>query len=316
MVRIIVNNSPNKHISVLLNESIKALDIKPSGVYVDATFGRGGHSREILQHLNQDGLLIGIDRDLTAEAYAAEHFANFPNFKFIRGEMGNMLALVQSLGIERVDGILMDIGVSSPQLDEAARGFSFMKEGPLDMRMDQAAPISAEEWVADTEVEEMVRVFKAYGEERFSGRVARVIDEYRREKRITSTLELAEIVSGAMPFKEGRIHPATRVFQAIRIAVNGELDQLESALSQAVELLGDEGRLAVISFHSLEDRIVKHFMRDQSTVKDLYPDLPVLISAGDAALKVIGKPIKASDEECRENVRSRSAILRVAERVL
>src|SRR5699024_4359122 len=138
MVRIIVNNSPNKHISVLLNESIKALDIKPSGVYVDATFGRGGHSREILQHLNQDGLLIGIDRDLTAQAYAAEHFANFPNFKFIRGEMGNMLALVQSLGIERVDGILMDIGVSSPQLDEAARGFSFMKEGPLDMRMDQA----------------------------------------------------------------------------------------------------------------------------------------------------------------------------------
>ncbi|UNM96513.1 16S rRNA (cytosine(1402)-N(4))-methyltransferase RsmH [Ignatzschineria rhizosphaerae] len=311
-----MSNPPNKHISVLLNESIEALNINPSGIYVDATFGRGGHSREILQHLNPEGLLIGIDRDLTAEAYAHEHFAKYPNFKFVRGEMGNMLSLIRELGIEHVDGILMDIGVSSPQLDEAKRGFSFMKEGPLDMRMDQAASVSAEDWIAETEVEAMAHAFKAYGEERFSGRVARAIDEYRQEKRITSTLELAEIVSNAMPFKEGRIHPATRVFQAIRIAVNGELDQLESALSHAVELLGPEGRLAVISFHSLEDRIVKHFMREQSTVKDLYPDLPVLISAGDAALKVIGKPIKASDEECRENVRSRSAILRVAKRVL
>lgn len=311
-----MNHSPNKHISVLLNESIAALNINPSGIYVDATFGRGGHSREILKHLNADGLLIGIDRDLTAQAYAMEHFSQYPNFKFIRGEMGNMLELIKAAGIEHVDGILMDIGVSSPQLDDADRGFSFMKAGPLDMRMDQESALSAEDWVANTEVEEMVRVFKTYGEERFSGRVARTIDEYRREKRITTTLELADIVSGAMPFKEGRIHPATRVFQAIRIAVNGELDQLESALTQAVELLGHKGRLAVISFHSLEDRIVKHFMRDQSTVKDLYPDLPVLISAGDAALKVIGKPIKASDEECKDNVRSRSAILRIAERVL
>lgn len=311
-----MNHSPNKHISVLLNESITALNINPSGIYVDATFGRGGHSREILKHLNADGLLIGIDRDLTAQAYAMEHFSQYPNFKFIRGEMGNMLELIKAAGIDHVDGILMDIGVSSPQLDDADRGFSFMKAGPLDMRMDQESELSAEDWVANTEVDEMVRVFKTYGEERFSGRVARVIDEYRREKRITTTLELADIVSGAMPFKEGRIHPATRVFQAIRIAVNGELDQLESALTQAVELLGDKGRLAVISFHSLEDRIVKHFMRDQSTVKDLYPDLPVLISAGEAALKVIGKPIKASDEECKDNVRSRSAILRVAERVL
>lgn len=311
-----MDHSPKKHISVLLQESIKALNIKPKGVYVDATFGRGGHSREILKHLDQDGLLIGIDRDLAAEAHALEHFSQLPNFKFVRGEMGNIMALVQSLGIESVDGILMDIGVSSPQLDEAERGFSFMKEGPLDMRMDQASPLSAEIWVAETETEEMARVFKAYGEERFSGRVARLIDEARQEKRITSTLELANIISNAMPFKEGRIHPATRVFQAIRIAVNGELDQLESALTQSVELLKDEGRLAVISFHSLEDRIVKHFMRDQSTVKDLYPDLPVLISAGNAALKVIGKPIKASDDECRENVRSRSAILRIAERVI
>lgn len=311
-----MSNSPHKHISVLLNESIKALDIKPSGIYVDATFGRGGHSREILKHLDQDGLLIGIDRDLTAQAYAEEHFAAFSNFKFVRGEMGNILELVRGLGIEHVDGILMDIGVSSPQLDEAARGFSFMKEGPLDMRMDQASPMSAEVWIAETDADEMSRVFRAYGEERFSGRVARTIDEYRQEKRITSTLELAKIVSDAMPFKEGRIHPATRVFQAIRIAVNGELDQLESALTQSVALLGDEGRLAVISFHSLEDRIVKHFMREQSTVKDLYPDLPVLISEGKAALKVMGKPIKASDEECRENVRSRSAMLRVAKRIL
>lgn len=311
-----MDQSSHKHISVLLQESITALNIKPNGIYVDATFGRGGHSREILKHLSSEGLLIGIDRDLTAKAYAEEHFSEFTNFKFVRGEMGNIVALVRSLGIEHVDGILMDIGVSSPQLDEAARGFSFMKEGPLDMRMDQASPLSAEVWVAETDTDEMTRVFKSYGEERFSGRIARAIDEARAEKRITSTLELANIVSNAMPFKEGRIHPATRVFQAIRIAVNGELDQLEDVLAGSVELLNDEGRLAVISFHSLEDRIVKHFMREQSTVKDLYPDLPVLISEGSAALKVIGKPIKASEEECRENVRSRSAILRVAKRVL
>lgn len=311
-----MDHSPQKHISVLLQESITALNIKPDGIYVDATFGRGGHSREILKHLSQEGRLIGIDRDQAAQAHAEAHFSQFSNFKFMRGEMGNIVAIIRSLGIEHVDGILMDIGVSSPQLDEAARGFSFMKEGPLDMRMDQDAPYSAEDWVAETDTDEMTRVFKSYGEERFSGRVARAIDEARAEKRITSTIELANIVSNAMPFKEGRIHPATRVFQAIRIAVNGELDQLEAVLTGSVELLNDEGRLAVISFHSLEDRIVKHFMREQSTVKDLYPDLPVLISEGSAALKVIGKPIKASDEECRVNVRSRSAILRVAKRVL
>ncbi len=311
-----MNTSPNKHISVLLQESMEALNIRPDGVYIDATFGRGGHSREILQHLNQEGLLIGIDRDLTAQAYALEHFSQYDNFRFVRGEMGNMATLVQDLGIDKVDGILMDIGVSSPQLDIAERGFSFMKEGPLDMRMDQTAPLSAEKWISETDVDEMIRVFKTYGEERFSSRIARAIDAYRQETPITSTTQLANIISDAMPFKEGRIHPATRVFQAIRIAVNGELDQLESALSQALSLLAPKGRLAVISFHSLEDRIVKHFMKAQSTEKDLYPDLPIFISAGKAPLKIIGKPIKASDAECRENVRSRSAILRVAERVL
>ncbi|MDM1545430.1 16S rRNA (cytosine(1402)-N(4))-methyltransferase RsmH [Ignatzschineria indica] len=312
----IVSNPTDKHISVLLEESITALNIKPNGVYVDATFGRGGHSREILKHLSSEGLLIGIDRDLTAQAYANEHFSQYENFRFLRGEMGNIAALIESIGISEVDGILMDIGVSSPQLDEAERGFSFMKEGPLDMRMDQKAELSAEVWVAQTSVEEMTEVFKKYGEERFSHRIARAIERERAETPITTTLQLANIISDAMPFKEGRIHPATRVFQAIRIAVNGELEQLEAALAQSVEILGHEGRLAVISFHSLEDRIVKHFMRDQSRVKDLYPDLPVLISAGKPALKVIGKPIKASDEECRANVRSRSAILRIAERVL
>lgn len=311
-----MKTTSNKHISVLLQESIEMLKIRPDGIYVDATFGRGGHSREILKHLNQDGLLIGIDRDLTAQAYALEHFSQFENFRFVRGEMGNMATLIQNLGIDKVDGILMDIGVSSPQLDVAERGFSFMKEGPLDMRMDQNAPLSAEKWISDTDVDEMIRVFKTYGEERFSSRIARAIDNYRQETAITSTVQLANIISDAMPFKEGRIHPATRVFQAIRIAVNGELEQLESALSQALELLALKGRLAVISFHSLEDRIVKHFMKAQSTEKDLYPDLPILISAGKAPLKIIGKPIKASDTECRDNVRSRSAILRVAERVI
>lgn len=311
-----MSNPADKHVSVLLEESITALNIKPNGIYVDATFGRGGHSREILKKLSSEGLLIGIDRDLTAQAYAYEHFSLYENFRFLRGEMGNIATLIRSIGISEVDGILMDIGVSSPQLDEAERGFSFMKEGPLDMRMDQKAELSAEVWIEQTSVEEMTEVFKKYGEERFSRRIAQAIERERAEKPITTTLQLANIISDAMPFKEGRIHPATRVFQAIRIAVNGELEQLEAALAQSVEILGHEGRLAVISFHSLEDRIVKHFMRDQSKVKDLYPDLPILISAGKPALKVIGKPIKASDEECRENVRSRSAILRVAERVL
>ncbi len=311
-----MDTSPNRHISVLLQESIDALNIDPNGIYIDATFGRGGHSREILKHLDHNGLLISIDRDLAAESYALEHFSQFENFRFIRGEMGNMSTLIQNLGIDKVDGILMDIGVSSPQLDSAERGFSFMKEGPLDMRMDQNSPLSAKEWISETDVDEMIRVFKTYGEERFSTRIAKAIDRCRRETPIISTVQLANIISDAMPYKEGRIHPATRVFQAIRIAVNGELDQLECALSQSITLLNAKGRLAVISFHSLEDRIVKHFMKAQSTEKDLYPDLPILISTGKAPLKVVGKPIKASEAECRDNVRSRSAILRVAERVI
>ncbi len=309
-----IKKSP-KHISVLLEESLEALAIKPDGIYLDATFGRGGHSRAILERLNEEGHLYAIDRDLTAKAHAEEHFSQAQNFTFIHGEMSRMESLLHAQGVERVDGILMDIGVSSPQLDEAERGFSFMKDGPLDMRMDQSASFSAREWVAETPVEEMIRIFKEYGEERFSTRIARAIEAKRREEEITTTLQLATIVSDAIPFKEGRIHPATRVFQAIRIAVNGELDELKSGLEQAVNLLSKQGRLAVISFHSLEDRIVKHFMRDKSEVKDLFPDLPVLITDSKPVLKTVGKAVRASKEECAANVRSRSAILRIAEKI-
>lgn len=309
-----IKKSP-KHISVLLEESLEALAIKPDGIYLDATFGRGGHSRAILERLNEEGHLYAIDRDLTAKAHAEEHFSQAQNFTFIHGEMSRMESLLHAQGVERVDGILMDIGVSSPQLDEAERGFSFMKDGPLDMRMDQSASFSAREWVAETPVEEMIRIFKEYGEERFSTRIARAIEAKRREEEITTTLQLATIVSDAIPFKEGRIHPATRVFQAIRIAVNGELDELKSGLEQAVNLLSKQGRLAVISFHSLEDRIVKHFMRDKSEVKDLFPDLPILITDSKPVLKTVGKAVRASKEECAANVRSRSAILRIAEKI-
>lgn len=309
-----IEKSP-KHISVLLNESLDALNIDPDGVYVDATFGRGGHSRAILERLSGKGHLYAIDRDLSAKAYAETHFSMASNFTFIHGEMSRIESLLNRAGVEKVDGILMDIGVSSPQLDEAERGFSFMKDGPLDMRMDQSSGTSAREWIATTPLEEMIRVFKEYGEERFSTRVARAIDGRRKECEITTTLQLAEIVADAIPFKERRIHPATRVFQAIRIAVNGELEELKEGLEQAVNLLNSKGRLAVISFHSLEDRIVKHFMRDKSEVKDLFPDLPILITDSTPSLKTIGKAVRASKEECEANIRSRSAILRVAEKV-
>ncbi len=307
--------SQNLHKSVLLEESLEGLKLSEKGIYVDATFGRGGHSRAILSQLEGEGRLIAIDRDHTAEEHAKKHFSDEPNFTFIRGRMGAIKEHLAKIGVEKISGILMDIGVSSPQLDEAERGFSFMNDGPLDMRMDQSRPFTATDWVMNTELDEMIRIFKSYGEERFSTRIARKIVEKRAEAPIDTTAKLVEIIREAIPFEDPKKHPATRVFQAIRIAVNEELKELEEILEASLTLLKSGGRLVVITFHSLEDRIVKNFMKEQSTTVDLYPDLPILIEGKAAELKLVGRAIKASPEECRENIRARSAVLRIAEKL-
>lgn len=307
-----------QHLSVLLHEAVAGLNIQPDGCYVDATFGRGGHSRAILDQLNSakgKGRLIGIDRDLAAAAHAKMHFANESRFHFCHGAMSQMAEHLAELGINGIDGVLMDIGVSSPQLDEAERGFSFMQDGPLDMRMDQTHPLSAKEWVMETPLEEMITTFKVYGEERFATRIARKIVAAREEQVIDTTFKLVALIREAIPFEDPHKHPATRVFQAIRIAVNEELSELEKSLEASLTLLNRGGRLVVITFHSLEDRIVKNFIKQESEVKDLYPELPILIEGEPPKLKRIGRAIKASKEEQQQNIRARSARLRVAERL-
>lgn len=309
-------NTP-AHLSVLAKESLAGLAIDPKGIYVDATFGRGGHSRLILNQLGEEGLLIAIDRDKAAGEYAKEHFSKIKNFHFIHGNMSDIKSHLAQLDITKVNGILMDIGVSSPQLDEAERGFSFMQDGPLDMRMNQEEGLSAHEWVMTTSIEEMARVFKQYGEERYAPLIAKEIAKVRQEKSIETTFQLVEIIKQVMPQRgNAKKHPATRVFQAIRIAINRELDELIKALESTLTLLKKGGRLVVITFHSLEDRIVKQFMREHSEVKDLFPELPILIEGEKPILKIIGKAIKASEQESQQNRRARSAILRVAEKII
>ncbi|KZS22810.1 16S rRNA (cytosine(1402)-N(4))-methyltransferase RsmH [Wohlfahrtiimonas chitiniclastica] len=303
-----------QHVSVLLNEAINALNIQPAGVYVDGTFGRGGHSSEILKRLTA-GHLISIDRDPTAQACAKERFKGAENFTFFAGCMSDIKAAVASAHFEKVDGVLLDIGVSSPQLDDAERGFSFMKDGPLDMRMDPTSGVSAATWVATSDFATMASVFREFGEERFAGKIAGHIIKCRELAPIETTHQLADIISEAVPFKDKHKHPATRVFQAIRIAVNEELTELSQTLNAAYDLLNPGGRLVVISFHSLEDRIVKNFMNHHAKPKDLLPDLPVAQFVSEPTLKLIGKPVKASDEESRHNPRARSAIMRIAEKL-
>ncbi len=303
-----------QHISVLLNEAIDALNIQSAGVYVDGTFGRGGHSSQILKRLDA-GRLISIDRDPTAKKCAEERFANEPNFTFYAGCMSEIKDAVAAVGIEQVDGVLLDIGVSSPQLDDADRGFSFMKDGPLDMRMNPEAGMSAADWVAESTFETMASVFREFGEEKFPGRIANQIIKSREIAPITTTHQLAAIIAEAVPFKDKHKHPATRAFQAIRIAVNEELTELSKTLEAAYSILKPGGRLVVISFHSLEDRIVKNFMNNYAKPKDLMPDLPVAQFVAPATLKLISKPVKASDQESLNNPRARSAIMRIAEKL-
>lgn len=308
------------HVPVLKGPVLEGLglmdDGREDGLYVDGTFGRGGHSRAILDRLGENGRLIALDRDPAAIASAPEALTGDPRFELVRGEFAELETVLRQRDLYgSVDGILLDIGVSSPQLDEAGRGFSFLRDGPLDMRMDPDAGVPASEWLAKVDERELVRTLKVYGEERQAGRIARAILVARDETPITRTLELANIIEAAAPKRDQKIHPATRTFQAIRIAINDELGQLEAALAASVDALKAGGRLCVISFHSLEDRIVKRFMRDASREPEQYRGMPEIPAEHRPKLALVGKPVTASEEELAANVRSRSARLRVAERL-
>lgn len=299
-----------EHISVLLAESVSALSVRADGSYLDGTFGRGGHSREILSLLSPSGQLMAVDKDPAAEA-SAKAFADDSRFKFVAGSFADISDFVSDGSL---DGILLDLGVSSPQLDDAARGFGFNGDGPLDMRMDTRSGMTAAEWIASAPEQEIADVIKTYGEERFAKRMASAIVKVRVDTPITGTRQLASIIAEANPKWEPNKHPATRAFQAIRIFINRELEDLELALSSMVDKLVIGGRLVVISFHSLEDRMVKRFMRDQARGVQLPRHVPVVDSDAGKTLNLIGKAIKPSDEEVARNPRSRSAVMRVAER--
>ncbi len=304
------------HQTVLLQEAVDALAPKVDGVYVDGTFGRGGHGLRILSMLGDQGKLIVFDRDPDAVACADALLGDDERVVIVHAAFSSIKEQLQALGLYRqVDGILLDLGVSSPQLDEAQRGFSFQKDGPLDMRMDSTQGLTAAQWVEQTDEEEIIRVLRRYGEERFAKRIAFAIKQALLEQPIETTLQLATIIDAAVPFKEKDKHPATRSFQAIRIAVNAELQELEAVLPDAFDALQLKGRLVVISFHSLEDRMVKTFFRKEAK-GDPYPiDLPIQASQIQPRLNLVGKPQRASADEVAANRRSRSAIMRVAEKL-
>ncbi|MEW8223443.1 MAG: 16S rRNA (cytosine(1402)-N(4))-methyltransferase RsmH [Candidatus Thiodiazotropha taylori] len=306
-----------EHLSVLLQASVEALKVEPMGIYIDATFGRGGHSRLILEELGEDGRLIGIDRDPQAVAHAEQLFAQDNRFRMVQENFAMLAEVAEQQGVAgQVNGILLDLGVSSPQLDQAQRGFSFTQDGPLDMRMDPSRGVSAAEWLAKAESREIAQVLKTYGEERHAKRIARAIVEARLAQPIVTTGRLAELVSQANPSWEKGKHPATRSFQAIRIFINGELDALRQTLDGVIDVLAPGGRLAVISFHSLEDRIVKRFMRDQAKGDPFPPGVPVTDDQRQPRLRLVGKAITPDETEISANPRARSAVLRVAERCL
>ncbi|MFZ2290172.1 MAG: 16S rRNA (cytosine(1402)-N(4))-methyltransferase RsmH [Halopseudomonas yangmingensis] len=305
------------HTSVLLDEAVEGLAVRPDGLYVDGTFGRGGHSRAVLERLGPGGRLIGFDKDPQAIAEGSRLAAEDGRFVVVQrsfAEMADELRLRELAG--KVDGILLDLGVSSPQLDDAGRGFSFMQDGPLDMRMDPDRGQSAAEWINSAGESEIADVLYTYGEERFSRRMARAIVERREQQPFTRTADLADVIKQANPAWEKHKHPATRAFQGIRIYINRELEDLAAGLEAAVAMLSPGGRLAVISFHSLEDRMVKQFMRREAKGAPVPRDLPIRQDQIATRLKLIGKAIKPSATELTANPRARSAVLRVAERHL
>ncbi|MDD5365751.1 MAG: 16S rRNA (cytosine(1402)-N(4))-methyltransferase RsmH [Gallionellaceae bacterium] len=301
------------HVTVLLEEAVHGLGVKPDGIYVDATFGRGGHSRAILARLGESGRLLALDRDM--EAVAAGLAWTDARFSVAHAPFSRLAEVVRDNGVEVADGILFDLGISSPQIDTPERGFSFRHQAPLDMRMDTSHGVSAADWLNQAPEEEIARVVRDYGEERFAKSVARAIVAARTLLPITTTRRLAEIVAGAVRTRERGQDPATRTFQAVRIHVNRELEELAEALPRAVDLLRPGGRLAVISFHSLEDRIVKRFMRGEAKGEELPPEIPVQASQiPEGRLRLVGRAIRPSAAEVARNPRARSAVLRVAER--
>ncbi|MDF9433486.1 MULTISPECIES: 16S rRNA (cytosine(1402)-N(4))-methyltransferase RsmH [Chromohalobacter] len=304
-----------RHASVLLDGAVEALMTDPDGCYLDGTFGRGGHSRAILQRLSPQGRLLAIDRDPAALAEGATW--DDSRFTLRHGRFAELDDIARDAALHgRLSGVLLDVGVSSPQLDDASRGFSFLRDGPLDMRMDPTQGESAADWLARVSERDMSDVFKRYGEERFARRIAKAIVARRGERPITHTADLAELVKAAHPAWEKGKHPATRVFQAIRIHVNGELDQLEAALAAALESLAPGGRLVVISFHSLEDRLVKRFIRDKVRGDTHLPrDLPIRDTQLNRRLAMVGKARRPDEDEIALNPRARSAVMRVAQKL-
>lgn len=311
-----MNLNDYTHEPVLLDEAIEALALRPHGCYVDCTFGRGGHSRAILERLGKRGRLLAFDKDPDALRFAGEEFAGDPRFSCYAGSFTRLAEVVDSLGLAGlVDGLLFDLGVSSPQLDDASRGFSFLRDGVLDMRMNPTTGSSAATWINRAAQAEISAVLRNFGEERYAGRIARAIVARRAEQSITSTRQLAELIKTVVPTLERDKHPATRSFQAIRIHINNELEELRTALTQALDALRVGGRLAVISFHSGEDRIVKRFIRQQFRA-DPYPSyLPVAAAQIKPALRAVGQPQQPGAAANASNPRGRSATLRVAEKL-
>ena len=307
-----------KHVSVLLDECLEGLDIKENGIYVDCTLGGAGHSSEILKRLSKDGLLIGIDQDQDALNAAKKRLSEYNNVKYVHNNFHNIDNILEELEIPKVDGILMDLGVSSYQLDEAERGFSYMKDAPLDMRMNKENNFSAFNVVNDYSEEELYRIIRDYGEERFAKRVAGFIVDRRKLKPIETTLQLVDIIKAAIPAKSRREgpHPAKRTFQAIRIEVNGELEILNKAIEDGVKRLNKDGRMAIITFHSLEDRIVKLKFRELADPCTCPKEFPMCICGKEPMVKLLSrKAIDPTKEEVEENPRSRSAKLRIVKRI-
>ncbi len=304
------------HRPVLLEEVLEALAVVPDGRYIDATFGRGGHAAGILDALGENGVLLAIDQDPEAVSAARERFGGEPRFLVRRGNFADLAAIAREAGLEDgVQGILMDVGVSSPQLDDPARGFSFLRDGPLDMRMDPDSGPAAADWLATVSEKELATVIRRLGEERYARRIAAAIVSARQAGPIRTTGQLADIVAAAVPRREPGRHPATRTFQAIRIHINRELERLETGLAAAADLLAPGGRLAVISFHSLEDRLVKRFIRRESEVAEPWRGLPDIPEAFRPRLKALGRAVRPGEAEVAANPRARSAVLRSAERL-
>lgn len=307
-----------KHVSVLLNQCIEALNIKEDGIYVDCTLGGAGHSSEIIKKLSKKGRLIGIDQDINALEASKKRLENYDNVTYVHNNFYNIKEVLEELNIDKVDGILMDLGVSSHQLDEGERGFSYMKDAPLDMRMNRDSNFSAFNVVNSYSEEELTRVIRDYGEEKFARRIAKFIVDRRAAKAIETTYELVDIIKAAIPAKARREgpHPAKRTFQAIRIEVNNELGILDRAIEDGVAKLNEGGRIAVITFHSLEDRIIKNKYRQLEKPCTCPKEFPVCICGKVQEIKIITrKPIEPSETEVEENPRSRSAKLRIAEKI-